>query len=628
MSACEFSGQSADATSPGPDQKDTMTTLITKRKPTLGRLWPALALMLLAACAGTPPTPPPEPEPAAELEPEVSAEPEAVAAPLVPSSRWDTAFTAAESSLAGFDWMLAEQALEELEPPLNADESARRDYLLARSAFLRGDYRRSESLLQGIPDAGTSRALLLQRDDFARKVAALAGRWLDSALLGVGLLGQGADDALLQRDIWLDLNRLSEAELASALARAETPDWRGWLQLALLNTTASSLEELRTGLRQWRLEHPEHTAAGTLPGGLEFLSEALRPLQKVVLLLPLSGRLEPAARAVRDGYLAHYYAARARGDASHEVAIVDSDDFPSAIAAYQHAVATGADLVIGPLSKEAVTELGQFSPRPVPVLALNRIDETVNQDVSALVQLSLAPEDDAERIAELAFGQGARRALVLRPAGARGARMEEVLRHRWRALGGSITTVTSYSSPEAYSDQIKNALSLPASEQRARDIRSMLATNVEFTARRRQDIDVVFLLAGTPEEARSLKPLLAFHYAGTIPVYATSTIFGGLPDPRDRDLNGARLVELPWLLGANPSLRVAIAAGGTGSDDFSRLNALGADAWLLQSRFAQLQGGADTLIRGNTGLLRLDPGLRILREPALAIFDGSELTRF
>lgn len=604
-----------------------MTLLITKRTHPAGRLWPALALALLAACAAAPPVITPEPEPAVAIEAEAGTEPAPVAPPQMPGSRWDAEFSSAESSLASFDWMQAEQALAALQAPLNADETARRDYLLARAAFLRGDHALVERLLQGIADEGLATALLLQRDDFARQVATLSGRWLESARIGMHQLGLGADDALLQREIWQDLNRVTDTELAAALAQADTQNWQGWLQLALLNATAGSLVELQTGLQQWRNEYPEHAAAATLPGGLEFLAEALQPLQQVALLLPLGGRLEPAASAVRDGYLAHYYAARARGDANHEVAVIDTDEFPSAVAAYLHAVANGADLVIGPLSKEGVTELGQFSPRPVPVLALNRIDEPVNQDVSALVQLSLAPEDDTKRIAELAFGQGARRALVLRPAGSRGARLEEVLRQRWQALGGSIAATAGYSSPEAYSDQIKNALSLGASEQRAQDIRSMLATNIEFTPRRRQDIDVVFLLADTPAEARSLKPLLAFHYAGTLPVYATSSIYSGLPDLRDRDLSGALLVELPWLLGSNPSLRVAIAAGGTGSDDFARLNALGADAWLLQARFAQLQGGADTLIRGSTGLLRLDPGLRILREPQLATFDGSELTR-
>lgn len=606
-----------------------MTRLITTCMLFTGRLWPVLVLALLTACASAPPAviPEPEPEPSAIIEDETDTEPAPAGPPQMPSSRWDAEFVSAESSLARFEWMQAEQTLKALQQPLNTDETARRDYLLARAAFLRGDYVEMERLLEGTASDGLATALVLQRDNFARQVATLTGRWLEGAHIGTGQLGLGADDTLLQRQIWEDLNRVLVTELTEALAQADARDWQGWLELALLNATAGSLKELQTGLQRWRQDYSGHPATTSLPGGLEFLAQALQPLQKVALLLPLGGHLEPAARAVRDGYLAHYYAARARGDANHDVAVIDTDAFPSAVAAYQHAVANGADLVIGPLSKEGVTELGQFSPRPVPVLALNRVDGPVNQDVSALVQLSLAPEDDATRIAELAFGQGGRKALVLRPAGSRGARLEEVLRQRWQALGGSIAATAGYSSPEAYSDQIKTALNLAASEQRAQDMRSMLATNIEFTPRRRQDIDVVFLLADTPVEARSLKPLLAFHYAGALPVYATSSIYSGLPDPRDRDLNGTRLVELPWLLGSDPSLRVAIAAGGTGSDDFSRLNALGADAWLLQARFAQLQGGADTLIRGSTGLLRLDPGLRILREPQLATFDGSELTR-
>ena len=40
-----------------------------------------------------------------------------------------------------------------------------------------------------------------------------------------------------------------------------------------------------------------------------------------------------------------------------------------------------------------------------------------------------------------------------------------------------------------------------------------MGTEVEFSPRRRQDIDSVFLLSGQPAEARSIKPLIAFHYA-------------------------------------------------------------------------------------------------------------------
>ena len=98
-----------------------------------------------------------------------------------------------------------------------------------------------------------------------------------------------------------------------------------------------------------------------------------------------------------------------------------------------------------------------------------------------------------------------------------------------------------------------------------------------------------------------------------------------MPDDRNRDLNGIRLVETPWLLGASPNLRVAIAAGDTGGGNYTRLNALGADAFLLQSEFSRLQSGADALLRGNTGLLSMDPQLRIHRELSPAIFDGGAL---
>jgi outer membrane PBP1 activator LpoA protein len=243
-----------------------------------------------------------------------------------------------------------------------------------------------------------------------------------------------------------------------------------------------------------------------------------------------------------------------------------------------------------------------------------------------LVQLALAPEDEAQQIANLAFGQGARRAVVIRPLGSWGDKMERALVDQWTRLGGEIGDTGSYSSQEDYSSSMAAALGIPESERRARDIRSMLATNIEFTTRRRQDLDAVFLLSRDSAEARSLKPLLAYHYAGDLPVYSTSSIHRGMPDTRDKDLNGVQLVEIPWLLGRNTRQRAALASTNEGSDSYSRLNALGSDAYLLQTRFSQLEAGPDVQIRGSTGLLSLDPQLRIRRELQPAIFDGGILT--
>src|SRR3546814_10033659 len=44
----------------------------------------------------------------------------------------------------------------------------------------------------------------------------------------------------------------------------------------------------------------------------------------------------------------------------------------SAVAAYQQAVAAGADQVLGPLDRDAVTALFALEQHPLPMLALNR----------------------------------------------------------------------------------------------------------------------------------------------------------------------------------------------------------------------------------------------------------------
>ena len=80
------------------------------------------------------------------------------------------------------------------------------------------------------------------------------------------------------------------------------------------------------------------------------------------------------------------------------------------------------------------------------------------------------------------------------------------------------------------------------------------------------------------------------------------------------------------LQGSNPGLRATITDGGVG-DNYTRLHALGADAFLVQNDFQRLQAGADALFRGDTGLLRMGPDLIIRREMSLAVFDSGELKR-
>ena len=603
-----------------------------RERPPRLRRYPSLALillplLLLGACGGAPQKAPPT-EPDSTLQPPTE---EGMEALRLPASEFREQFAAAEAALLKFDWMGAERALAEIPP----DQRSSTDrvyvhYLEARIHYLRGDRAAADSALTAAVDidpALTSKVL-----NFQRHRAELSGDYLESARISQRMAERTRSPeagAALKRITWRNLQRLDSEALGAASGRPGIDsDWRAWLELAQLSH-ADNHSELLAGLNRWLEENPGHPATQPLPGGLDLLLQGQGGPDQVALLLPLSGRLAPAGKAVRDGYLASYYTALAsKGDAEYELRVYDRLAFDSTASAYRTAVANGADLVVGPLTRQAVLELGSEPGRPVPVLALNRVEQPLAQAGSALVQYSLAAEDEASHLASLAFGRGGRSAMVVRPAGSWGSKMERALVERWRGLGGRIATTAAYDSAEEYADSLQAAMGLADSEQRARDLRARLGldSELEFTARRRQDLDTVFLLSRTPAEARALKPLLSYYYAGDLPVYATSSVHRGIPEPGDKDLDGVLLVETPWLLGANPELRRVIAAGNTGGDAYTRLNALGADAHRLQSAFRQLQAGPDALIRGDTGLLTMDPQLRIRRETRLATFDGGVLS--
>jgi outer membrane PBP1 activator LpoA protein len=595
---------------------------LTSRFYGIAQLGTCLVLLGLWGCGSEPvkePEPPPTP-PVVEQPP-----PTPVRDTLtLPPSSYSEQFLKADQLLADNQWMAASEVLATIPASgRSPTDGVYITYLQARIDYIRGKQGQALALLDTLNYPGIDPAQRYRILNLRRYILQMSGDYLESARLGDEILrlAPASDAPALQRSIWRDLQRIDTAQLEEAAGAAVDTRWQHWLELALL--TRAPLAAQLQSLPLWLQNNPQHPAANPLPGGLGYLLTPPPGIQRVALILPLSGRLAPAGRAVRDGYLAGYYAARESGSPPMDVMVLDQDSYGSASVAYDAALAQGASIVVGPLSKEAVAELNTRGDRTIPVLALNRLDaeDVTVAGSSALVQFALAPEDEARDIASLAFGQGARTALILRPAGEWGSKVAEALIGRWQDLGGNIANSVTYDGREDYSDSVKEALGIPASEQRAKEIRDILGANLEFNARRRQDVDVIFLLSSNGAEARSLKPLLAFHYAASVPVYAISSIYSGKPDPRDRDLDGVRLVEMPWLLGDNTELRNAIAAGKTGSDSFTRLNALGADAYLVQSQFLRLQAGADALFRGSTGLLSMDPQLQIERELELAEFD-------
>tara|TARA_A100001391_G_scaffold32387_1_gene17361 strand:+ start:3370 stop:5211 length:1842 start_codon:yes stop_codon:yes gene_type:complete len=462
-------------------------------------------------------------------------------------------------------------------------------------------------------DAGRQARMKLLRAD------ALA---LDNQLLE-SLRQRVAVDALLDSDdqrynrklIWEALMSLPLETLESRSKEA-TGDLRGWMELALLyRDPQANIDAQVQRLNAWRETWQNHPAARQLPEMVGALQQAARERpQRVAVLLPESGPLAPAAEAIRDGMMTAFYSAEQAGNPTPDLRFYDVSGADMATL-LQRAVDDGAQLVIGPLDKEKVAELAALGTPPVTVLALNYLDQGSRQ--APLFQFGLAPEDEARQIAEQAWREGHRQAGVLYPHSEWGHRVSEAFISAWQDQGGQVVVESTFNDDDL-GDTVKNLMAT------VRRHDGSAGRRTEYRPVRGDNMSFLFMVA-SPNQGRQLKPLLNFHYARNLPVYATSYIYDGTPAPRrDQDLDGVRFVDMPWVLYQDTRLHhLARETWPDGHGRYNRLFAMGLDAYRLQARLYLLRTVTGSDLPGVTGNLHLD-GARLVRQSDWAEFRRGE----
>lgn len=260
------------------------------------------------------------------------------------------------------------------------------------------------------------------------------------------------------------------------------------------------------------------------------------------------------------------------------------------------------DLVIGPLDRTLVATYVEIMP-DIPTLALNSLPEELDLSEKPVLGLSLNVEQEAEQAAIRALQEGHQSAIALVPDSEWGYRAGEAFTDLWIAEGGNLATFARYGDSTTHADLLEQNLHVDESVSRKNALQSNLGRALEFTPRRRQDVDALFL-AASPSQARQLKPMLAFFFAEDIPVYSTSSIYSGFPDPKtDRDLDGIEFSTMPWILDNQNELRNNISNQTGASATALRMQALGIDSFYLSQRLIQLHEAPDTLYRGVLGKL-------------------------
>ena len=423
--------------------------------------------------------------------------------------------------------------------------------------------------------------------------------------------------------IWDALNRISESIILRALSKQQTQELRGWLELNLIARRSNMLPaRIEPWINQWYQLYGEHPAGARF--AINLLEESKRIYikpAKIALMLPLSGKLQAVSEAIQNGFLYAYY--QNNEDATALEIINASDDPAEFNLQYQQAIQNGAEFIVGPISKNIINQLLQQDQLEVPTLTLNYGDEA-EQSTLNLYQFGLRPEDEAEQIADYALAEDKHHAVTLVPDTEWGRRLQSAFANRFESLGGLVVGAEVYPSKKNdYSNAIKSLLNLTSSNQRHKIIQQVLGEQLKFDSRRRQDIDMIFIAANT-RQARLIKPQLKFHRAQGVPVYATSHIASSNRNADDdRDLDEIQFVDIPWMLNRQDNheyaqIRKLWPASGS---RFSRLYALGIDAYRLIPSLRRLMIHPEELAKHQTGLLSVDKNGRVHRRLLMATYE-------
>ncbi|MCP1726095.1 outer membrane PBP1 activator LpoA protein [Natronospira proteinivora] len=594
----------------------------------------AALMVLLWACAPTPVEPDPLPEEEIELmrdsaqllrdtgDPAAAAEIyEDIARASDEIQRAEWMIRAAEAWIEASETERARSLVESLAPAeLDRATRFRLAIVLARADL--ADNRPRQALARlDVREEGVPRevlpTLLAVRGEAHFSMDNVIGGIADIQRQADLLTGEARLNAL--QDLWDRL--LGLPSLPGQEAAAGRPLVAGWLNLARAGQESwQRPDQFDRTVSEWAALHRDHPATELMDQLLAEQRERFRYPEQIALLLPLSGRFSAPAEAARDGFLAAHFNQPA--DRRPIVRVYDTGNAPERIGEiYRQAVEDGAGLVVGPLTRPALSALLE-EERPVPVLGLNYLlDEQAGGP--DLIQFGLQPEAEARQVARRVFREGEGRAIALIPDSEWGYRMLDAFRESLEEMGGELLDYDAF-RPQArdFSGGLTRVLGLNRSQDRRRQLAQVIDESLEFEPRRRGDIDAIFL-AAQDGQASLIRPQLRFHHALGVPVYASSHVYRPGQAP-DSDLDGIRFADMPWSIAEAGDARAererVARLWPELFEQHGRLFALGFDAYRLVPILMNFEEPLQPPLAAMTGVLSLDDNNRIQRELGWAQF--------
>lgn len=307
------------------------------------------------------------------------------------------------------------------------------------------------------------------------------------------------------------------------------------------------------------------------------LSQPSQPSQNnphIALLLPLQSKaFGRAADAFRQGFVT----AAEFQPSLPIVSYPTGDQTADIVTAYHQSAQAGAALVVGPLTRGAVTALMK-EPLPLPTLALNT-PEFHGALPQNLYLFSLNAESEARQVAQMAFAAGHKSALTVTANSPLAKRIQTAFCDEWLGLGGTVAARLNFSPTQGDYQKLRPAIA-------------------------KSSADMLFLAADAGK-ARIVRPYLD----NTLPTYSTSLVYSDNGEAgRNLDLNQVHFIEMPWfLLRDHPAVMAYPRPANPMSVEMERFYALGIDAYrLTKLLLAKSDAPADWPLDGVTGQIELE----------------------
>ncbi len=548
-----------------------------------------------------------------------------------PAQRDEFNLLAAEAFIQSGDSSSAQSIISQINPALlNAEQRNQLNLVIIQINLSNGEAEQALTRLNNTQPyylTSADQVIFYQSMAFAQS---LSGNLLQSvkARIKLSALLQSTEKQNENNKVILDTLNLLSPQVLNLQQVTSDNIFNGWIVLAKILRDSRANQnpiEFQLNLSEWERLFPHHPAnAGFIQSYSKGLTNTFKTPNFLAILLPESGPYAKAAEAIKIGLMAAYHHSPIAEQPS--IRFYDSS-IENIVNLYHLAISEGAELVIGPLSKDNIQELALSTELTTPVLALNHVSNLAKDN---LFQFGLSPIDEVKELVNKAKSDGIEKVLILAPESNQGHRMADYLTDFWQQSDSTVLETQFYNRRASdFSPSIKSLLNLGESNYRYKKLKRTLARNIQFTEQRRKDVDAIFLSA-SPQKARSINPQLRFYRATQVPVYALPEIYSGEPNPSaDIDLNGIVFCDIPWVF---PELYSGELSKESLRDSWQhlpqkylRLIALGIDSFNLSSRLADL---ANTPYPGATGTLSINLENRVTRQLSCAKFiNGSPVSQ-